>query len=552
LGVVASYSLPVPSETSSHAAGSLSFGVRLEVDGAPRRLALDCSIGYTLGMIAVWSLATDLSVGLTYCVSGLVASGGRRPVRMAVLFESTGIAWLIGDFAPGLLDLYIGPLVHLLLAYPTGRINGRVRMALVVIAYPAGMLGQVLFARAAFPLLFALVAIAAVGAARGPSTTRRRDRAPAAAAAVAIAGAALALRLGPVLGLSDPDTGRVMYAVVLVASAVLLVAQLRWGGGSQDAVARLVVELGDRSEPVTLRRTLAEVLDDPSLVIGLVSGPGGTFVDETGQSVVFPAPGTDREVRALTVGEERVGILIRDARTYVDDTLIDGVSAAAQLAIANARLHADARDGLRGLAASRRRVVEAADAERSRIRTELEEGMERRLATAERLLGGPGDDGRSPNDGRSFVNEIRAIRAELAQLTLGIGSSVLLANGLAAAVAELVRSSSVPIELEIPARRWPGNVELTAYFVCSEGLANAARHSSATAIGVRVIDHLRLLEVEVVDNGIGGADPAGGSGLRGLADRVEAIGGALQVEGARSGGTRLIATLPLHELPERP
>ena len=117
-------------------------------------------------------------------------------------------------------------------------------------------------------------------------------------------------------------------------------------------------------------------------------------------------------------------------------------------------------------------------------------------------------------------------------------------------MARLAKGSPIPIDIDIPGDRWPPHVETTAYFVCCEGLANAAKHAHASRVSVRVGKQSGHLELEILDNGRGGADIAAGSGLRGLADRVEAIGGSLAVEARLSGGTRLVAVLPLIGAPE--
>ena len=136
--------------------------------------------------------------------------------------------------------------------------------------------------------------------------------------------------------------------------------------------------------------------------------------------------------------------------------------------------------------------------------------------------------------------------ADLRDLAGGLHPRALTEDGLAAALASLARRSPVPVELAVPAERLPAEVEVAAYFVCSEALANVAKYASASRAVVRVTADDRAALVEVVDDGVGGADPAQGSGLRGLADRVEALGGALRLESPPGVGTRLAAELPLH------
>ena len=281
-------------------------------------------------------------------------------------------------------------------------------------------------------------------------------------------------------------------------------------------------------------------------MIGYATGAAGEYRDETGRRLDVAEPVPGRSLTALTVGGEQVGVLLREGDEETDEALADGVAVATRLALANARLQSQARERVQELARSRRRLVEAADAERSRIHRELEVGVGQRLDRADGLLSGLAEGGGGPVETtRELIDELRTVIAELDQFTLGIGSSSLVADGLRPAVARLARRSPISIDIDIPADRWPSLVEATAYFVCSEGLANAGKHAHAARISVRAARRGAFLDLEILDDGLGGADTAGGSGLRGLADRVEATGGSLRVEDRPTGGTRLLATLPL-------
>jgi signal transduction histidine kinase len=195
---------------------------------------------------------------------------------------------------------------------------------------------------------------------------------------------------------------------------------------------------------------------------------------------------------------------------------------------------------------SRRRLVRAGDEERRRLEQRLHEGAERRLVALEHVL-----ERVSGNTSRSRPAEIERARGQLARtladlydLAGGLHPRALTEHGLAAALASLARRSPVPVELAVLSERLPAEVEAAAYFICSEALANVAKYASASRVVVRVTADERTVLVEIVDDGVGGADPAQGSGLRGLADRVEALDGTFRLESPPGAGTRLSAELP--------
>jgi signal transduction histidine kinase len=196
---------------------------------------------------------------------------------------------------------------------------------------------------------------------------------------------------------------------------------------------------------------------------------------------------------------------------------------------------------------SRRRLVRAGDEERRRLEQRLHEGAERRLVALGHVL-----ERASGNTSRTGIAGIKRARGQLARtladlrdLAGGLHPRALTEHGLVAALGSLTRRSPVPVELTVPAERLPAEVEAAAYFICSEALANVAKYASASCVVVRVTVDGRAALIEIADDGVGGADPAHGSGLRGLADRVEALGGQLRLASPPGGGTRLSAEIPL-------
>ena len=201
---------------------------------------------------------------------------------------------------------------------------------------------------------------------------------------------------------------------------------------------------------------------------------------------------------------------------------------------------------------SRARVIEAADAERRRVGRDLHDGAQQRLAAvtnllraAQRLL----DRGDAPDDVlRLASDELGEAQTELRDLARGLHPVALSERGLRSALESLTVGSEIPIAVDVTADELPDDVELAAYFVVCESLTNARKYADAGAVQVRVGPVADVLLVEVVDDGSGGADPARGTGLLGLADRVDALGGNLDVDSPPGAGTRVSARLPLRRL----
>jgi signal transduction histidine kinase len=229
---------------------------------------------------------------------------------------------------------------------------------------------------------------------------------------------------------------------------------------------------------------------------------------------------------------------------------VQSVCAAAALTLENARLQAELRARLTELQASRARLVEATDSERRRIERDLHDGTQQRLVSIAMALGLA--ESKLAADRPAVEPVLREARealavalAELRELTQGIRPAILVERGLAAALDDLSRRAALPVRLDLAiSGRLPEQVESAAYFVASEALANAAKHSHASEVCLVASRDGALLVLEVADDGIGGAASGGGSGLRGLADRVEALGGRLTVSSPPGRGTTVRAEIP--------
>jgi signal transduction histidine kinase len=522
-----------------------------------RRLRVAIVVGgIALGLAAEWvsyesgelaAAGGDLIAGWVLIGCGLVAWERRGDSRFGPLVAAAGVAWLLGSLWTAALYLHRGPLVHALLCYPSGRVSRRFSRAVVVAAYVDGAIEPL----ASNPVVTLVLSIAVVAAAIESYVsevgTRRRARAGAAAGAVAVA---LVLGLGAVGRLAGSDVGPEIlwaYEVVLAVLATALLGELLRGRWSQAAVTGLVVELGELREPVTLRERLARALGDNSLELGYRVGAG--YVDEAGRPFGLPRLEADRAVTPIETDGELVAVLVHDRAVLDDTALLEAVAVATRLAVANARLQAEVRARVDQLAASRRRIVETADAQRRQLERELHEGTERRLdALSEQVaaLEREVDELGARRLLADVEHQLGVARAELAELARGIHPTALTNGGLAAALPELASRTPVAldVDVDVDVGRAPTAVEAAAYFVCSEALTNVAKHGCATRARIDVKLAGDGIAVTITDDGIGGADARRGSGLRGLADRVEALGGRLSVESPPGAGTRIVAEIP--------
>jgi signal transduction histidine kinase len=544
---------------------------------------------------AAASAAVALVVGWTYIASGLVARRQRPENRLGVLMVFIGFAWFatfLADASSSLVftlgkaveSVYLVGFVYLVLSFPTGRLRGKLDRGLIGAAFALVTvveLAWLLFAdsrsqicsecpqnafevtrndsladgilqgqRGVGVVLSVFTVFLLVLRWRVASTPERRAGAPVLWAGSAMF-AALAFSVANdifdhPLGEGPAWTRELVFASIPIAVlAVLLQRRLARG-----AVAGLVVELGGGATSLDLREALRRALGDPSLEVAYWVPATGRYVDAGGSPVGLP---TQEAGRAATVVEregEPIAALIHDPALAENDELVQSVCAAAALTLENARLQAELRARLAELQASRARLVEATEEERRRIERDLHDGTQQRLVSIAMTLGLA--ESKLAADRPAVEPVLREARdaltvalAELRELTQGIRPAILVERGLGAALDDLSRRAALPVRLDVEVSgRLPEQVEAAAYFVASEALANAAKHSHAADVRLAAAVNHGVLALEVADDGIGGATAGGGSGLRGLADRVEALGGRLTVSSPPGRGTVLRAEIP--------
>jgi signal transduction histidine kinase len=555
-----------------------------------------------LGVLAL-ALTTDhekgrafvlaIPVGWSFVGAGLYAWWRRPENRTGPLMTLVGFAWFLGGltyanstlvFNLGVLlsSLWIGALVQMLVSYPTGRIGPGLERALVAAGWTASALvpltalfGPLDSSCSDCPeslvlitdspttvdvlntLITTLVLVLLIGLgvlflrrwrAAGPAQRRVLEPVLWAGAAVAVLG--LIDVLGYQVGAED-FAEAIDWPLMLAICAVplgFLAGLMRASLSRAGAVSELVERLG--RERGGVRDALARALGDPTLELAYWLPEDGRYVDAAGHRMRLPEPGGPRAVTEIEQEGRRIAALVHDAALLDQPELVRAAGAAAALALENERLDAELRARYEELRASRARLVEASDAARRRIERDLHDGAQQRfvsLALTLRLARNRLDP---ESEAAGLVDrgleELDAGLSELRELARGIHPAVLSERGLAPALESLAARAPVPVEVSVlPAQRLPPPVETAAYFLVAEALTNVARYAQASEADVAVTRENGRAVIEVRDDGVGGADPGTGSGLRGIADRVAALDGRLHVESPVGGGTVVRAEIPV-------
>jgi signal transduction histidine kinase len=476
----------------------------------------------------------DLLVGVVWIGVAVSLWPPERTRRAAAISAGFAAAWLAGSIEPALVVLHRGPLIHFVLAYPTGRLDSGIARLVVGAAYVQGALGAELDGPA-WTLAFAtvLVAAASIRALAATGAVRRNRLAPAALSVAA--GTVLAIGAASRLAGGDADV-LLAYQLVLSVAGLAVAADLRTARWSQATIAGLVVDLGERTVGGVVRDRLARAIGDPTLDVAYVLDDSRPPVDERGQVVELPVGRDPRVVTPVDLAGRRLALLIHDPAVLADRSVIDAATGALSVAVANAQLQTTVRASVADVEASTRRLLDAADAERRRFGSELR-------ADVEPLLRRAADELRDADAEATLMARVDAVRGQLVRLAGGLDPVMLDERGLGAALRELADHAGMPVSVSAPDERYPPEVERCVWFTCSEAVANALKHARASRLEIAVRAADGVLHVVVSDDGVGGADPASGSGLRGLAGRVESAGGSLAVHSPPGGGTRVVAEL---------
>src|SRR3954452_10576681 len=337
----------------------------------------------------------------------------------------------------------------------------------------------------------------------------------------------------------------VLGSIVLVPAGFLagLLRSRLARGGLTDLFRGMA---GVREED--LQGALARAVGDPSLLLARRLPGSLGYADRDGRPVMVPPAAHDRAWAPVVTDDGQVAALVYDAAVDEDPELVEAVCAAAAIALERDRLHGEAEQRLAELQASRERIVAAGDAERRRLERNLHDGAQQRLVAIALQLRLLQDNIRDDPEAAERLaatasDEVGHSLTELRDLARGLHPAVL-DYGLAGALEALAARATVPTQVTVEATPFSKPVELAAYFVACEALANIGKYAEASVAHVRVWRRGDVACIEIADDGVGGADIAAGSGLRGLADRVEALEGRLSVSSPPGAGTVLTAELP--------
>lgn len=568
-----------------HAVGALA--------GASAVLALVELLAVRAGPLGgTWVGLMIPGAAAAYLVSGLVAWLRRPSSGIGALLVLGGLTWLVTGFsnanAAGLISLGaitatvpLAIVVHLLIGFPSGRLGGRPETALVVAAYTTTVVLQAplyLFADAPPPYnalqvaarpgvveaatwvqrgvglaIMALTAALLVRRLRAATSAQRRVLGPLFGYGV---GAVLALPLSrivvaPALGWSPVTAYVVQLSIAALVPLAFGFSIMRGGFARSTEVEELGAWLG--AEPrvrSSLQTALADALGDPTLRLLFWVPDLDVYVDGDGRPAHAPAREPGRALSEVELAGTRVGLITYDPDAVGDRELVRTAGRIVAAGIDRERLTAELLAQQTALRDSRRRIVDAGDRERHRVERNLHDGAQQHITAviiSLRIieLGLAGNEpGTAIRVGRVATDLEGALR-ELRELARGLSPPLLADVGLTGALESLAERSPIPVQLSVrDVDHLPEPVVVGAYYVVAEALTNAARHSSADLVLVRVVGRDGLLQVEVRDDGRGGARSTPGSGLEGLVDRVEALAGRFALSSPPGAGTSVVAELP--------
>ena len=528
-------------------------------------------LGFVLAGVAAWWRRPESRFGLLMVLAGGVwFLSGLSSANLAVPF-TLGITF---DLVPAVVFL------HVFLAFPSGRLEHWSERALLLVGYFTALAVQLaamtlggfgpdnLLAVASEPgtshrvqlaQLVVLSALCLVGVCI--LVVRRRDGGRPlrrslgllvdtfAVALVMVAFLYLSAASGMVSGEVPFETIRRITFFVVGLGPFVFLAGLLHARLARSAVGDLIVELTPNPSPEGLQDALAHALRDPSLTLVYWLPEFGAYSGLDGRPVELPSDEAGVATTLIDRDGVPVAALLHDGSLAEEPELLAAVTAAAEIALENARLHVELHARLQELRGSRARMVDVANKERQRLERNLHDGAQQRLVALSLELslleGDLSSDKRAQERLDRAQRQIAVSLAELREIARGIHPAVLTAHGLAVALEQLAALAPVRVRLAVETEgRLPEALEVAAYYLVCETLTNVGKYAQASSATVDVSRSNSRVLIEVTDDGIGGADTERGGGLRGIADRVEALDGRVRIWSPVGGGTRVRAEIP--------
>lgn len=476
----------------------------------------------------------DLFVGWALIGSGLVMHARRRAPWSATLMVAAGVAWFLPNFAVtgiGAVDaplssvvlVHIALLAFAILVLPSGELRGAAAWAAAAAVVAVAVAGATGGGRFVLPPAGVVFVVASFVVWRRAAHRSEPAELAALLAAVIVGGELVTGSLSrSLIGVDAVQPAARAHEVAVVLAAVIVVLAATSRPRYRHAIELEVAGGGE------MRVALARVLGDSELSLAFPDGADG-WVDPLGRPCAVPR----ENVRGVRDGAELVAVMGTTAA--IGPNMREPLTEVLSLAGENARLRRSVMRQLGELAASRRRLLEAGDAERRQLEAQLRRGALARLgAIAAELAVEQGHEG--------LLAQVAKTRSELEDIGHGLDP---LARGetLREALGELAARARQPVDVSIAGGPLAEDVERAIWFACAEAVANAAKYAPGAAVTISVAAGAGEVVATITDDGPGGADRSG-LGLRGLADRASVIGGSLAVTSDPGHGTRIVLRLP--------
>ncbi|PPG31525.1 ATPase [Pseudoclavibacter sp. RFBG4] len=510
------------------------------------------------GVIAWWQRPLSMVGGLLLVGAIAMFLGGVGNLGLPVLMELSTI------FA----TLILAVTVHLLHAFPSGRLQGRVSIATVAVGYGVTLLLQIplyVLPPDTLPHLVgvwvqAFVGLGVMGVTAALLIRRLRSADPKnlrvllplyLSGILAVLSIPLSANVLRLLGAPGEVIGSIQLVVIAGIPIAFLLGVLI-GGYAQTVEAEVLsawLSLAGSARTV-VGAALARSLGDDSLRVAYWAENRQVFVDEAGLDVEVRAQSTPRQWQEVHVESRLVGAISYDERMIADPETVRRAGRVLAIALDRERLTAALLASNEALQRSRLRIVETADRERNRIARDLHDGLQVQLvllALEAQQIANSGDAHPSTMaEATALRHRIDTAAADLRRLVHAVLPSALVERGLTAAAEDLVDRLEIPASLVSDAddSTLAPATSQSAYLIMAEALTNAVKHSDARTVNVRITQQGALLSVTVKDDGRGGARVEDGTGLKGLVDRIDTLGGSFELVSPLGSGTEVRVELP--------